>query len=1103
MTPTDGQLLERFAQRHDEAAFEALLARHGPMVLGVCRRVLRDAHEAEDAYQVTFLALARQASAIRRGNALANWLYEVAYRIAARLRSAALTRQQRTPQLAEVPEVTTSRGDPLAFVVWRELRPVLDEELSRLPHKYRAPLVLCYLEGKTNEDAARELGWPTGSMSKRLERGRELLRERLTRRGLALSGGLLFGALSESTATATVPAALALPTVQAASLFAARQSAVLSCVSAHVVALAEGVISVMVVSKIKLVASFCMVLALVLGGAGRLTYQALADRPAPPAQVEAKDKGDPPPQAKDKGDPPKDKKLAQDDKGEALPAGALARLGSLKDRPSGEFTSVAITPDGKMLAAAGPANPPTIWDLATGRQVRRLNTQKGTTHALAISPDARRLATATGDEKGLIDLWDLATGKQIARIQAQWGAIRSLAFSPDGKLFLSGGDDKIVDLYDAASGKKILRAAGHRAAIVSVAFSPDGKTAASGSLDGTVRLMDPFMGQVRLVLKPKAPVHAIAFSADGRTVAVAGGEPGKAGEVKLLDATTGKQVLQLPGQQGTAMSVAFTRDGSRLAVGHADGKIHLWGLPKGKAIRVLEGHQGGVQSLAFTPDGSNLVSGGKDNLLRLWEVETGKELYRLRGGHLGGIVAVGFVGDGKTAVTGSLDGKVRLWEAATGKEQKQIAIKHPGNLTGGALSRDGKVLATAGGDRLIHLWNLATGKEMNPCQGHTAAITSVAFAPDGQTLVSGSEDGTLRLWKTATGAELHKFVVQPGRTQATMLVAFSPDGKLLASVSQEGIIRLWNIARQKEMFKLSGPPRRILCLAFSPDGKTLVGGGSDKSVHLWETATGQERDVFENIPGGVLALAFKSDGRALALGSPDNSIRIWDVSAAKELCKFSGHEGGVCSLAFARDGKTLASGSFDGTALVWSLAGKVPAERPAGKGLTQKQVQDCWEALGKPDGIKAFQAINKMVLAPRESIAYVKDHLKPVSADDVEQKRLNLLVANLDSDRFKTREAASEELEKLGETVEPLLSQALAKKPTLEMRKRLERLLNKLDSPVTSAQRLRVLRAVEVLEHLATKESRQLLESYAKGAPGAGLTVEAQASLERLKGQTP
>src|SRR6516165_9385379 len=116
MTPTDGQLLERFAQRHDEAAFEALLARHGPMVLGVCRRVLRDAHEAEDAYQVTFLALARQASAIRRGNALANWLYEVAYRIAARLRSAALTRQQRTPQLAEVPEVTTSRGDPLAFV---------------------------------------------------------------------------------------------------------------------------------------------------------------------------------------------------------------------------------------------------------------------------------------------------------------------------------------------------------------------------------------------------------------------------------------------------------------------------------------------------------------------------------------------------------------------------------------------------------------------------------------------------------------------------------------------------------------------------------------------------------------------------------------------------------------------------------------------------------------------------------------------------------------------------------------------------------------------------------------------------------------------------
>lgn len=172
---TDGELLRRFAQRHEEAAFSALLRRHGPMVLSVCRRVLRRTHDAEDAFQATFLVMVEKAQELRRPELLSNWLYGVAYRTALHARRRAARRSEREREAAAMCSDAASDRE----IESRELRRVLDEELHRLPQKYRAPLVLCYLEGKTNEEAARLLGWPSGSMSYRLARGRELLRGRL------------------------------------------------------------------------------------------------------------------------------------------------------------------------------------------------------------------------------------------------------------------------------------------------------------------------------------------------------------------------------------------------------------------------------------------------------------------------------------------------------------------------------------------------------------------------------------------------------------------------------------------------------------------------------------------------------------------------------------------------------------------------------------------------------------------------------------------------------------------------------------------------------------------------------------------------------------
>lgn len=209
--PTDRQLLERFAATEDAAAFAALIQRHGPMVLGVCRRVLNHEQEAEDAFQATFLVLVRRAGTLQRPELLGNWLYGVAFRTAHKARARLARRRHHERRALPMPP-----ADPPDPLQWQELRGVLDEALRELPAKYRTPLVLCYLEGMTNEEAARRLGWPTGSMSYRLARGRQLLRDRLRQRRQMLPGMFLVALLKRHAAPEDVPADLAESTLRAA-----------------------------------------------------------------------------------------------------------------------------------------------------------------------------------------------------------------------------------------------------------------------------------------------------------------------------------------------------------------------------------------------------------------------------------------------------------------------------------------------------------------------------------------------------------------------------------------------------------------------------------------------------------------------------------------------------------------------------------------------------------------------------------------------------------------------------------------------------------------------------------------------------------------------
>jgi RNA polymerase sigma factor (sigma-70 family) len=269
---TDGQLLEGFVSRRDQAGLAALVHRHGPMVWGVCRRVLGNHHDAEDAFQATFLVLVRKAASVIPREVVANWLYGVAYRTALKARATVARRKGRERQVTEMPEPEAARQD-----LCGDLQPLLDEELSRLADKYRAVLVLCDLEGKTRKEAARQLGVPEGTVAGRLARARALLAKRLAQRGVTLSGAALAAVLSQE-AAAGVPAAVVLSTIKAAGLFAAGRAAT-GVISAKAVALTEGVLKSMSLTKLETVVAVMLVVGIIVIPAAGLAYRAMAGEP--------------------------------------------------------------------------------------------------------------------------------------------------------------------------------------------------------------------------------------------------------------------------------------------------------------------------------------------------------------------------------------------------------------------------------------------------------------------------------------------------------------------------------------------------------------------------------------------------------------------------------------------------------------------------------------------------------------------------------------------------------------------------------------------------------------------------------------------------------
>jgi WD40 repeat protein len=736
--------------------------------------------------------------------------------------------------------------------------------------------------------------------------------------------------------------------------------------------------------------------------------------------------------------------------------------------------SLAVSPDGKALAT-GSHDEIGLWHLATGRRLRRLHQQRCDNWSVVFSPDSKTLFSAGSEED--IHLWDPATGREQRRFKGHTGVIRTLALSADGKVLASRSADETIRVWNVATGKEARRVClpGQWGG-GPLALSPDGKLLAwVEGYQQPVRVWQVASGK-ELWSLPEGFVVSLAFSPDGRVLAKGGG-----GMVECWDVAGKKRLCRLTKAHNGIAKIAFSPDGKTLASVSAEGTVCLWDWAAGKA-RLLLRAGGPLGALAFTPNGRMVIAAGMYGRIYLWEAATGKALHR--DGHDGVVVDVGYFPDGRVAATSGGDGTVRFWDALTGKERHCFGV--PAGAKPMSLSTRGRTVL-ARGVRLLELGGPgpARWRSLADCGDRPV----FALSPDGKLLASARQGDPLIVRDRASGKELRKL---PGNKKGLPALALSPDGKLLAWGGYLETLRIWDLNTGKEVARANVS---VWAAVFAPDGQVLaVGDGND--VLLCRPATGEILTRKASHRSSVSSLAFSPDGRLLASAAimEGPRFRIWETATMQEVRDLGPHRYGITSLAFSPNGRTVLSGSRDTTALIWDVTGLSPAGKLRGPTLSSRQVEELWGKLADPTAARAWAAVWSLAADPTRSVPLLRARLRPVWA--VPTAQLANWLADLDSDEFAVREKATRQLENAGEAAEPALRKVLGEKPSLEVWRRVEKLLAKLRP---APEGLRPYRALAVLEQAGTPEARRVLEDLAKGASTARFTQEARSSLERLR----
>ncbi len=930
----DADLLHDFSRHGDERAFQLLVERHGPMVLRVCRNVLGDGPAAEDAFQATFLVFARKARLIapRHPGAVAGWLFSSAHRIAQKARTA----QRRRCRHESSVRPRDVKG-PLDEMSARELCQALDDELARLPDIHRLPLLFCFWQGLTQDEAALRLGVSAGAIKGRLERGRARLAARLAKRGVAPAVLL------------TTAAGVSLPQELIAKTIEVIRPEVK--IPAAIAALAGSLAP----RAMKLVAVAAM-LVVVAGGFGlRDVWLTASPLPDPPAKDQPEARTEP---------PAKPKEVLRDRFNDPLPEGAVVRLGTLALRHGGEISDLQFSVDSESVYSRG-GGIIRQWQIKTGHEIKTIDLRPPAPDEVRtqiITPDGQTVVAVFGDRLALsrptrAEVWNAKTmeklreftinekdgrfftpdqviaspgGKYVAArrtdglLQVLNCTQSSLVFSiPRTELLAFSQDDRMIVTSDArdelmvwetATGREVKRVGTNTGHTLQSAISPDGKWLATTAYTlGTPKPFDKNLSRVDMIPDPFIRIWNLekgelvgkieaalkghmAFAPDGRSLFVLCRDSFHSdSSVRRYEVPSGKMTREFPKQVPDNSIMAISPNGKILSAGTSSGSVRIWNLEAERELTVGDGHDDTISSLDFTLANDRLRSHDYQRTMIEWDLKTTQALRRVvcpsspRRGFWASANGRFQAGDNPEP-----EPKIATMIVVDTVENRIVRDfgPTPAGMSAMAVTQDIQRLTTVSGadsSKRVETWSIASGKLLHSWELKELKNDSNTWPY----LFHLAGERLLVIWQ----AKVSVFEIASGRKLATwdpvekgvakkegargLAFYLSQDGERVACVLQQsGEIVVCETTTGRVIRRVSTEGLVNYPVRFSANGTLLAAcsAGLSPAVHIWDIQTGEKRHEFAGHRGEIMCLAFRPDGLRLASGSRDSTVLIWDLT---------------------------------------------------------------------------------------------------------------------------------------------------------------------------------------------------------------------------------
>ncbi|MBM3994425.1 MAG: hypothetical protein FJ303_09775 [Planctomycetes bacterium] len=780
-----------------------------------------------------------------------------------------------------------------------------------------------------------------------------------------------------------------------------------------------------------------------------------------------------------------------------LPARAMQRIGTTKLRHGSRILCLAYSHDGQWLAAGGGNDPLRLWNPKTGELIRELN--EPWVHAMALSPSGETLLFG-GFQKS-VRMWNFRLNKETGRLDGHKATVKAIAVAPDASIIVTGSQDGVLARWDMNTKTKLSDMLGHTDEINAIAFFADKDNAtfvASAGGDRSIIIwnMNVEPPTIKLKIDAGCGVHSLVASADGNALYSAGDD----NLIRRWDCTKGMMTGSFRGHEGIVVSLAL--QGDTLISGSLDRTVRYWDTKTTNSLRSMTRAVGDCDAFAVTKAGDFLATAGLNNTIRIFETSKFQDVTP-GPGLTSGLTGLVLSPDNKRLAAISADGQVLVWEPTSGKILRQWDSKLTGDVVL-AFAPDGRTLITASSP--VRFWNSEAGDLLFelPTKSIDPPV-AIAMSPDGNTLALGMHSTAVELWDLKERKNVGAFKY-PGALHA---LAWSPDGKKLAAGGGARIV-VWD-PQAREVYKSfnvkEGPAPTfptVKTLVFAPNSTTLAAGGFDAITRLYNLnamnpTEAREQRTCEGHVSAIYSLAFSRDGRTLITGSFDKTVRLWEAFSGKQISVFNAHRGEIGGVAISRDGRSAFSAGADAVIYQWDVPGIQVKGNLPDITLGQQELDDAWTTLLTEETPRGHELVWRCIASGKQAVPFLTKQKKLYLLDP---DRVKKLIRDLDSTHYPTRMASMAELSGYGRWMEGRFDAAIANPLSLEYKRRVELLKEKLsatNSPSLAQERLRMWRIMLICEQVGGPEAMEALQQLAARGPEEDIRADAAAALERLR----